>query len=98
VEFDKVLVTPSGFVPGAGESSCIWNQGEAKGLNRVPQANTITFRVESVILRTPMYTNGFVGVPFCNFCTQRLNADSWSFGTSPFRKTFVFKLTAMPLS
>jgi hypothetical protein len=79
-------VTPSGFVPGAGESNCIWNQGEVEGLNRVRHANTITFRVQSVISRTPMYTNGFVGVLSVIFVPNALMqilGPLEPFGTSP---------------
>jgi hypothetical protein len=63
VEFDKVLSAPSGLVPGAGENSRIWNQGDAQGLDRVPRANAIIFRVQSVISGTPVYIDGFAWVP-----------------------------------
>jgi hypothetical protein len=41
VESDKFLSAPSGLVPGVGENSRIWNQGDAQGLDRVPRANVI---------------------------------------------------------
>jgi hypothetical protein len=62
VESDKVLSAPSGLVPGASENSRIWNQGDAQGLDRVPRANMIIFRVQSVISETPVYIDGFAGV------------------------------------
>jgi hypothetical protein len=66
----------SGSVLGISESSCNWNQDDVEGLDRVPQADAITFRVKSVILKSHVYINIFAG--FFLFCTQRLNADSWS--------------------
>jgi hypothetical protein len=50
-------------LPGAGENSRIWKQGDAQGLDRVPRANVIIFRVQSVILGTPVYIDDFAGVP-----------------------------------
>jgi hypothetical protein len=67
VESDKVLVMPSGFIPGASKNRCIWNQGDTEGLDRVLRANVITFRVQSVILRTHMYIDGFAGVLYVFF-------------------------------
>jgi hypothetical protein len=63
VESDKVLSAPSGLVPGVGENSRIWNQGDAQGLDRVPRANAIIFRVQSIISGTPVYIIGFARVP-----------------------------------
>jgi hypothetical protein len=61
VESDEVLTAPSGLVPGAGENSRIWKQGDAQGLDRVPRANVVIFRVQSVISGTPVYIDGFAG-------------------------------------
>jgi hypothetical protein len=63
VESDKFLSAPSGLIPGVGENNRIWNQGDAQGLDRVPRANVIIFRVQSVISGTPVYIDGFAGVP-----------------------------------
>jgi hypothetical protein len=63
VESDNVLSAPSGFVLGTGENCRIWNQGNVQVLDRVPQANTIIFRVQSVISETPVYIDGFAGIP-----------------------------------
>jgi hypothetical protein len=45
MEFGNIFVTPSSFILGAGERSCISNQGGDEELDRIPWANTITFRV-----------------------------------------------------
>jgi hypothetical protein len=45
MEFGNIFVTPSSFIIDAGKRSCIWNQDGVEELDRIPWANTITFRV-----------------------------------------------------
>jgi hypothetical protein len=63
MESEMVFSSPSGFILGAGENNRIWSQGGAEGLDRVLWANTIIFRVQSVILGTHVYIDSFDGVP-----------------------------------